>query len=89
MINIIVWILFGALVGWIASIIMRTNAEQGMVGNIIVGIIGAFIGGMIASTMGGGGFETFTLVGFIFSVLGAVVLLFFIRLITGNHATTR
>ncbi|CAN5641440.1 GlsB/YeaQ/YmgE family stress response membrane protein [soil metagenome] len=87
--NILLWILFGALVGWIASIIMRTNAEQGALGNIVVGIIGAFIGGMIANTMLGAGFEAFTLAGFVFSVLGAVILLFLMRLVTGGRTTTR
>ena len=47
MINIITWIIFGALAGWLASIIMKTNAEQGAVANIIIGIIGAFLGGFI------------------------------------------
>ncbi len=45
MINFILWLLFGALVGWLASIVMRTDAQQGALLNIVVGIVGAFIGG--------------------------------------------
>lgn len=47
MLSLILWLLFGALVGWLASIVMRTNAQQGALLNIIVGIIGAFIGGWL------------------------------------------
>ena len=56
--GIISWIVFGALAGWVASMIAGDNARQGWLGNIIVGIIGAFIGGLIFSLFGGG---TFTL----------------------------
>jgi uncharacterized membrane protein YeaQ/YmgE (transglycosylase-associated protein family)/CheY-like chemotaxis protein len=51
MINIIVWIIAGALVGWVASLIMRTNKRQGLIGNIIVGIVGAFVGGYLLSPL--------------------------------------
>ena len=51
--SIIMWIIFGALAGWIASIIMKTNAEQGAIGNIIVGILGALIGGFLMQTLTG------------------------------------
>ena len=52
MINFIIWLLFGALVGWLASIVMRTDAQQGALMNIIVGIVGAFLGGFLASALG-------------------------------------
>ncbi|HMQ34146.1 MAG TPA: GlsB/YeaQ/YmgE family stress response membrane protein, partial [Chloroflexaceae bacterium] len=55
MINFILWILFGALVGWLASLVMRTDAQQGALLNIIVGIIGAFLGGFIFNLLGLGG----------------------------------
>jgi uncharacterized membrane protein YeaQ/YmgE (transglycosylase-associated protein family) len=51
--EIVLWIIFGALAGWIASIIMGTNAEQGAVANIAVGIIGAFIGGFFVRMLTG------------------------------------
>lgn len=85
--NIILWIIFGALVGWIASIIMRTNAEQGAVGNIIVGIIGAFLGGAISRALGGPGVSGFNLTSIIIAILGAVILLFFVRLFTNRGST--
>jgi len=51
MINFIIWIIAGALVGWVASIIMRTNKRQGLIGDIIVGIVGAFVGGYFLSPL--------------------------------------
>jgi uncharacterized membrane protein YeaQ/YmgE (transglycosylase-associated protein family) len=47
MINFILWLLFGALVGWLASIVMHTDARQGALLNIVVGIVGAVIGGWL------------------------------------------
>jgi uncharacterized membrane protein YeaQ/YmgE (transglycosylase-associated protein family) len=86
--GIILWIIFGALVGWIASLIMRTDAEQGAIGNIIVGIIGAFIGGAISRMVGGPGVTGFNLGSLLMAILGAVVLLFFVRMVTGGRGTT-
>ena len=86
--NIIMWIIFGALAGWIASLIMRTNEEQGAVANIIIGIIGAFIGGAIFRMFGGEGVTGFSLGSLIVAVIGAVILLFFIRLLSGGRGTT-
>lgn len=83
--NIILWIIFGALVGWIASLIMKTDAEMGALANIVVGIIGAFIGGAISSLLGGPSVTEFSLVSIIVAVLGAVVLLFFIKMLSGNR----
>ena len=50
--GIILWIIFGALVGWLASLIMGTDAQQGALANIIVGIIGAVIGGWVMNLLG-------------------------------------
>jgi uncharacterized membrane protein YeaQ/YmgE (transglycosylase-associated protein family) len=80
--GIISWIVFGALAGWVASMIAGDNARQGWLGNIIVGIVGAFIGGLIFGFLFGGG--QFTLgwnVGsFIAAVIGAIVLLAILRM---------
>lgn len=73
--NIILWLIFGALAGWIASLIMNTNAEQGAVMNIIVGIVGAVIGGFIMGLVGGNGVTGFNLGSLLVAVLGAIVLL--------------
>jgi len=73
--NILAWIVFGALAGWIASIIMRTDDEQGPIMNVIVGIAGAFIGGLIMSMLGSTGVTRFNLSSLIVATLGAIVLL--------------
>ncbi|MDD5068593.1 MAG: GlsB/YeaQ/YmgE family stress response membrane protein [Candidatus Pacebacteria bacterium] len=77
--GIILWIIFGALVGWIASMIMKTNAEQGAVLNIVVGIIGAVLGGWIMSFLGQGGVSGFNLYSFIVAIIGAVVLIAIVK----------
>lgn len=84
-INIVTWVLFGALVGWIASLIMKTDAQQGAVGNIIVGIVGAFLGGAVARVFGGSGVSGFNLSSLIIAILGAIILLFFLRMFSGGH----
>ncbi|MDD5050927.1 MAG: GlsB/YeaQ/YmgE family stress response membrane protein [Candidatus Pacebacteria bacterium] len=77
--GIILWIIFGALVGWIASMIMKTNAEQGAVLNIIVGIVGAVLGGWIMSFFGQSGVSGFNLYSFIVAIIGAVVLIAIVK----------
>lgn len=86
-INIIAWIIFGALAGWIASIIMKTNAEMGAGMNILVGIIGAFVGGVISRALGGPDASGFNLTSLIVAILGAVLLLFAKRLLTRSHTS--
>jgi uncharacterized membrane protein YeaQ/YmgE (transglycosylase-associated protein family) len=73
--GIIAWIIFGALVGWIASIIMRTNESQGALANIIVGILGAMIGGFLASIFGLGDIDGFNIGSFLIALGGAILLL--------------
>lgn len=77
--GILAWIVLGGLAGWFASMIAGNNAEQGIVGNIIVGIIGAFIGGFLFSLLGGEGITGFNLWSLIVAVLGATLLLFILR----------
>jgi uncharacterized membrane protein YeaQ/YmgE (transglycosylase-associated protein family) len=71
--NIVLWIVLGALAGGIASAI--TNTSEGWVGNIVVGIIGAFIGGLVLQLFGAGGVDGFNLGSLLTAVLGAVILL--------------
>ncbi len=71
--NLLLWIVFGALVGWVASIIMKTNRSQGFVMDIILGVVGAFVGGLIASLFGQPGVEGFDLYSFAIALLGSVV----------------
>src|SRR5512139_1839326 len=74
--NFIVWIIFGALAGWIASMVMGKNKQMGAIANIVVGIIGAFLGGWIMSFFGGQGVTGFNLPSLLVAIVGAVVLLF-------------
>jgi len=69
--GIILWIVFGALVGWVASLIMKTDAEQGTVLNIIIGIIGSVVGGWLMGVMGKNGVGGFTPYSFLVALLGA------------------
>lgn len=73
--NIILWILFGAIAGWIASIIMGTNQQQGALANIIVGIIGALLGGWAMNALGSSGVTGFNLGSLLVAIVGACVLL--------------
>lgn len=75
----IVWIIFGALVGWIASLIMSTNSQQGLILNIIIGIVGAVIGGWFMTFLGGSGVTGFNLYSFVVAVLGSVILIFIVK----------
>lgn len=82
--GIILWIVFGALVGWIASLIMKTDSQQGAVLNIVIGIVGAVIGGWLMSVLGQGGISGFNLYSFIVALIGAIVLITAIRFL--RHA---
>ena len=85
------WIVFGGIAGWLASIITGRNQRQGCLMNIIVGIIGAFVGGLGYSLITGGGldfgfaFSPTSLVGFVVAVVGAVIFLFIVNLLTRNR----
>jgi uncharacterized membrane protein YeaQ/YmgE (transglycosylase-associated protein family) len=78
--NIILWIIFGALAGWIASIIMGRNSQMGALANIIVGVLGALIGGFLFNALGASGVSGFNLYSLIVAIIGAVVLLFIVGL---------
>lgn len=78
--GIILWLVVGGIIGWLASMIMRTDAQQGILLNIVVGIVGAFIGGLIFS---GGSINNagLTLYSFLVSLGGAVILLAIVNLV--------
>lgn len=86
-VGILAWIIFGAIAGWLASMIAGNNGEQGLIGNIIVGILGAVIGGWLAGfLLDSPGVTGFNLSSFIVAVVGAVLLLFIKRAVTGHKA---
>ena len=77
--GIILWIIFGGLVGWVASLIMKTDAQQGVVLNVIVGMVGAVLGGWIMSFLGQGGVSGFNVYSFVVALIGAVVLIAIVK----------
>jgi uncharacterized membrane protein YeaQ/YmgE (transglycosylase-associated protein family) len=83
MINLIVWLIVGGIIGWIASMIMRTDAQQGAFLNIIVGIIGAALAGFIVSPLLGYptiNQSSFSIGSLIVSLIGAIILLAIVNL---------
>ena len=78
--GLIMWLIVGGVVGWLASMVMRTDAQQGIILNIVVGIIGAFLGGLL---LGRGNINNsaLTLTSFLVSLVGAIILLAIVNLI--------
>jgi uncharacterized membrane protein YeaQ/YmgE (transglycosylase-associated protein family) len=82
--NFIIWIVVGGILGWLASLVMRTDAQQGMLLNIIVGIVGALLGGWLLAPLFGTGTinqNDFSISSLLVSFLGAVVLLAIVNLL--------
>lgn len=79
--GIILWIIFGALTGWIASMIMKTDAKQGALMNIVIGILGAILGGWLMSFFGNTGVTGFNIPSFLVALLGSIVLLAIFRVL--------
>ncbi len=76
--KLVLWLVVGGIVGWLASIVMKTNAQMGLVANVVVGVVGALIGGWIATRLNlGGG----ALVSFILAVIGASILIWILKLL--------
>jgi len=81
--NFLLWVIVGGIIGWIASMIMKTNAQQGILLNIVVGVVGAFLAGMVLSPLFGTGTinqSNFSLPSLFVSLGGAVVLLAIVNL---------
>ena len=82
--NFIIWLIVGGILGWIASMIMGTNEQQGMFLNIIVGIVGAFLGGLLLAPLFGVATinqSDFSIGGLLVSLAGAIILLAIVNLI--------
>ena len=76
--GIIIWLIVGGICGWLASMIMRTDAQQGVLMNIVVGIVGAVIAGFI---FGAGINQAITVMTFVYSLIGAIILLAIVNLV--------
>jgi len=82
--NLIVWLFVGGVIGWLASLIMKTDAQQGVLLNVVVGIVGAVLGGWLLSPLMGAGTLNqgdFSVMGLVVSLGGAIILLFIVNLI--------
>lgn len=88
--NLIIWLVIGGIVGWLASIIMKRDGQQGILLNIVVGIVGALLAGWLISPLVGVGTinSGLSIGSFLVSLLGAVVLLAIVNLFTRGRART-
>jgi uncharacterized membrane protein YeaQ/YmgE (transglycosylase-associated protein family) len=87
--NLIIWLIVGGLIGWLASKIMNTDAQQGIGLNIVVGIVGALLAGWLITPLVGGATinqADFSLSGLLISLLGAIVLLAIVNLFRRGRA---
>ena len=87
--NFVIWLIVGGIIGWLASIIMKRDAQQGILLNVIVGIVGSFLGGfLIAPLLGSGTANSgdFSIMGLLASLIGAVILLAIVNLFTRGRA---
>ena len=80
--NILLWLILGALAGWVASLIVKT--DQGISRDIVVGIVGAFLGGFVFNLFGAAGVTGFNIYSILVAVVGAVVLLLVLKLVLGR-----
>lgn len=81
--NLIVWLVVGGILGWIASLVMKTDGQQGIILNVVVGVVGALIAGFVVAPMLGTGTintNDFSVSGLLVSFMGAVILLAIVNL---------
>jgi uncharacterized membrane protein YeaQ/YmgE (transglycosylase-associated protein family) len=82
--NIIIWLIVGGILGWLASMMMKTDGQQGIILNVVVGVVGAMLGGWLLSPLLGAGTinqNNFSLPALAVSFLGAVILLAIVNLV--------
>ena len=86
--GILVWLIVGGVVGWLASIVMRTDAQQGILLNVVVGIVGALLAGFVVSPLLGIGTinQGITIATFLVSLVGAIILLAIVNLFRRGRA---
>jgi uncharacterized membrane protein YeaQ/YmgE (transglycosylase-associated protein family) len=78
--GILIWLIVGGICGWLASLIMRTDGQQGIILNVVVGIVGSVIANLIFNR-GGLNADPLSLPAFLWSLLGAIVLLAIVNLV--------
>ena len=83
--NILLWLVFGALAGWLASIIMGTDGQMGVGSNILFGILGSVVGGFIASLLGIGSITGFNIGSMLIAVAGACLCLLVVNMVKRAH----
>jgi uncharacterized membrane protein YeaQ/YmgE (transglycosylase-associated protein family) len=81
LVNILLWIILGAVAGWLASLVMGRDAEMGAIANIVVGILGAFVGGLLMNLFGEADTTGFNLYSLIVAFIGSIALLFLYGLV--------
>jgi len=89
--NFLIWLVIGGVVGWVASMIMGTNAQQGMFLNVVVGIVGALLAGWFISPLVGISTinqDAFSVGALLVSLAGAVALLFVVKLVRGGRSAS-
>ena len=89
--NFIVWLVVGGVLGWLASMVMKTDGQQGILLNVIVGIVGAFLGGLLLAPLFGTGTinsSSFSVGSLIVSFVGALILLAIVNLIRSRGRST-
>lgn len=87
--NFLIWLVMGGIIGWLASMIMKTDAQQGMLLNVVVGIVGAFLGGLLISPLVGVptiNQDAFSLGALLVSLVGAIILLAIVNLFRRGKA---
>jgi uncharacterized membrane protein YeaQ/YmgE (transglycosylase-associated protein family) len=87
--NFIIWLIVGGIVGWLASMVMKTDAQQGMILNVVVGIVGALLGGWLISPLVGVGTinqDALSIPAILVSLVGAIILLAIVNLVRRGKA---
>ena len=84
--GLIAWLILGALAGWLASLINRTNRQQGWIGNIVLGIVGALVGGFLWNIISDSdGTLDFSVGSLIIAILGALIVSYLFTMVTGRR----
>lgn len=81
--EVVLWIILGGVAGWIASVIMRADAQQGLMMDVVLGVVGGLVGGFLFSLFGAPGVTGFNIYSLAVAVVGAVVLIAVGRMFTG------